>query len=129
MAMAFSMPGLAEMIALGVLALLIFGPERLPGMARNAGRTLARFKQEASTTLDELKRTAELDELRGVADELRSTGRDLKSAGRELQATGSELSQAAALPAAAAASRRDGPAPQAASDPHGDAAPYDPDAT
>ncbi|HVL98980.1 MAG TPA: Sec-independent protein translocase protein TatB [Egibacteraceae bacterium] len=75
--LAFSTPGFWELLTLAVLALLIFGPERLPGMARNAGRMIARFKREAAETLDELKRAAEIDELRGVADELRATGTEL----------------------------------------------------
>jgi sec-independent protein translocase protein TatB len=114
---AFSAPGMWEMVFLAVLALLIFGPDRLPGMARSLGRTISAFKREATSTLDELKRSADLDDIRDVADELRSTG--------------SELRRSAALTggSAVAASRR-----RAESDPHEPAGtdgppPFDPDAT
>jgi sec-independent protein translocase protein TatB len=73
-----SAPGFWEIVFLGVLALLIFGPQRLPEVARNLGKAVARFKEEASSTVDELKRAAELDEYRDVAGELRSTGADLR---------------------------------------------------
>lgn len=87
MPLAFTTPGFAEIVFLVLLALLVFGPEKLPGMARTAGRTLNRLKAEANSTLDELKgsvdvqelrQTANVDELRGVADELRSTSADLE---------------------------------------------------
>lgn len=111
--LAISAPGFGEVVALAVLALLIFGPERLPGMARSAGRALSRLRQEASATLDELKRTAELDELRDVADELRSTG--------------SELRRTAALTGPIASSAR--PAEPAGPTAEADVPPFDPDAT
>lgn len=73
-----SAPGFFEWITLGVLALLIFGPERLPKMAYTAGQMIAKFKREAAGTLDELKAAAELEEFSDVAADLRSTGADLR---------------------------------------------------
>ena len=72
-------PGFWEMLALAVVALLIFGPERLPKMAQTAGQMLARFKREAAGTLDELKAAAELEEFSDVARDLRSTSDELRS--------------------------------------------------
>lgn len=119
--LAFSTPGFWEILVLLVLALLIFGPDKLPSMARNAGRMVARFKQEATGTLDELKRAAEYDELRGVAEELRSTGGELASTGSELQRAGADLRRSTALAGPTSAS----PGP----DPTGEVPPFDPDAT
>lgn len=117
--LAFSAPGFAEILVLLVLALLIFGPDKLPGMARNAGRMVARFKEEASDTLEELKRAAEYDELRGVAEELRSTGGELRSTGTELQRAGADLRRSTALGGSA-------PPPARST---GEVPPFDPDAT
>ena len=77
-------PGFWEWIFLGAIALLIFGPERLPKMAYTAGQMIARFKREAAGTLDELKAAAELEEFSDVARDLRATGRDLRAAGQDL---------------------------------------------
>lgn len=75
--------GFWEIVALAVLALFIFGPERLPGMARNAAKTLAMVRREANKTLTELKESAGLDEdfdqLARDARELRSSMKDIRS--------------------------------------------------
>ncbi|MBA2529943.1 MAG: twin-arginine translocase TatA/TatE family subunit [Euzebyales bacterium] len=71
-------PGFWEMAFLAVLALLIFGPERLPKLARSAGEAIAAIKREASGTLDELKRASDFDDVKAVADDLRSTTAELK---------------------------------------------------
>jgi sec-independent protein translocase protein TatB len=70
--------GFWEIVALAVLALMIFGPERLPEMARNVGKAVSTFRREATSTLDELKRQADLEDIRGVADEFRTTAAELK---------------------------------------------------
>ncbi len=72
-------PGFWELLMLGVLALLIFGPDRLPGMAYKAGQIITRFKSEAAGTLDELKAAAELEGFSDVARDLRQTGDELRS--------------------------------------------------
>ena len=79
------MPGFWEIVTLTVLALLIFGPERLPKMARNAGRMIAKFKAEAAATIDELKTAAELDEITGVTDEFKQTSKDIRGLGADLR--------------------------------------------
>ncbi|MGH8885450.1 MAG: Sec-independent protein translocase protein TatB [Egibacteraceae bacterium] len=67
-----------EMLQLAVLALVIFGPERLPEVARNAGRTVARLRREANNTLDEFRHSADLADLRELRNELREVTADLK---------------------------------------------------
>ena len=71
-------PGFWEWLFLGVIALLIFGPERLPKMAYTAGQMIARLKREAAGTMDELKAAAELEEFSDVARDLRATGEELR---------------------------------------------------
>ena len=79
-----------------MIALLVFGPERLPEMARNAARLIARFRTEASRSIDELKRAAELegldDELKAIRSELRGAGEDVR---KGLQHPMDELKQVA----------------------------------
>ena len=46
-----------EMLVIGVLALLIFGPKRLPDLARSLGKGLAEFRRASS----DLRRSIDLD--------------------------------------------------------------------
>lgn len=67
--------GFAEILVVVVIALLVFGPERLPELARNAGKAMARFKSEATKSVDELRRAADLQgidqDLRGISNDVR----------------------------------------------------------
>jgi sec-independent protein translocase protein TatB len=65
------------MLMLAVLALLIFGPERLPGIARTAGRLIGQVRREATSTFDALRSEVELDELKTLGDDLRRERDDL----------------------------------------------------
>jgi len=44
-----------KLMVLGVIALVVFGPERLPQIARDAGRTLRQLRAMAQTARTELK--------------------------------------------------------------------------
>jgi sec-independent protein translocase protein TatB len=113
-----SAPGMWEIVFLAILALLIFGPDKLPGMARNIGKTVSTFKREAQSTMDELKRAADLQEVRDLQRDLRDAADDVKAAA----AIGPIASSASA------ADRGHGPAAEPtvrAQLP----APFDPDAT
>lgn len=48
--------GFAEIAVLIVLALLIFGPDQLPKVAGQAGRTLRQLRRMASSAQDDLRR-------------------------------------------------------------------------
>jgi sec-independent protein translocase protein TatB len=51
----FDSIGWGEISVLVVLGLFVFGPERLPGMAAEAGRALRRVRQYAKGLTDDLK--------------------------------------------------------------------------
>jgi sec-independent protein translocase protein TatB len=44
-----------KLLVLGVIALIVFGPDRLPQLARDAGRTLRQLREMAQTARTELK--------------------------------------------------------------------------
>lgn len=52
--------GPLEILVVGVVALIVFGPQRLPEMARNIGKALAEFRRQASDIRSEF--TAGLDD-------------------------------------------------------------------
>ncbi len=47
--------GPAEMLVIGVFALLVFGPQKLPEMARQFGRAIREFKKATNELTSELK--------------------------------------------------------------------------
>ena len=75
------MPGFQELLVIGVIALLVFGPDRLPEVARTAGRTLAKLRAETQRNVAELKSMGEVQELekelKGLRNELRGTQQDV----------------------------------------------------
>lgn len=64
--------GPMELIVIVVVALLIFGPQRLPEFARTLGKGLAEFRRASN----ELRQTLALDELES---DLRKTANQIKS--------------------------------------------------
>ncbi|CAN5792585.1 Sec-independent protein translocase protein TatB [soil metagenome] len=83
----FGEVGFWEIVALAVIALFVFGPERLPGMARNAGKTIAAIRREATKALDDMKNAAGLDdELMDVANDARELRTSLKDVRRSATA-------------------------------------------
>lgn len=82
--------GLFEMILIGVIALLILGPERMPEAARAAGRWVGKarrfitgIKQDVSNQLS----MDELSELRKLRDELASAQTELNKFQQQASAT------------------------------------------
>jgi sec-independent protein translocase protein TatB len=55
--------GLGEIVAIVLVTLLVFGPERLPEMARQAGRWLGRLRLTTQDALDQLKDETDLKDL------------------------------------------------------------------
>ena len=55
--------GLGEIIMIVLVVLLLFGPERLPEMARQAGRFLGRLRLTTQDALDQLKEETDLKDL------------------------------------------------------------------
>lgn len=68
--------GFAEMLVIGIVALLVIGPERLPSVARKAGAYFARVRRFVTNVRADVERefrTEELQEmLKKQQDELQS---------------------------------------------------------
>ena len=62
--------GMPEMVVIAVIALIIFGPRKLPELGKSLGKSIAEFKRasnELKNTLEEEIRTEELQEARKSA--------------------------------------------------------------
>jgi len=67
---------------IGVLALLILGPERLPGVARTAGAWMGKARRMMNEIKSDIKselNEADLDELKNIRDDIQQAGDTFKS--------------------------------------------------
>ena len=60
--------GFMELVLVGVVALLVVGPERLPRLARTAGLWLGRGRRMLSSVKDEIDRELKAEELKQILD-------------------------------------------------------------
>lgn len=86
--------GFLELIIVGIIALLVLGPERLPVAARTVGKWVGRARRMTSQFTKEIDRQIELDELRA---ELKKQGEslDIRQDAHNIHATVSEALQEA----------------------------------
>jgi sec-independent protein translocase protein TatB len=102
--------GFSELIVIGLVALIVIGPERLPRVARTLGHLAGRLQRYVAEVKADISREVELDELRKMKDTVQeaasgienSVQAELNSAKSELDAAESSLN-AAASPVAAEA--------------------------
>lgn len=74
--------GFSELVVVGVVALIVIGPERLPKVARTAGHLLGRFQRYASSVKSDISREMQMDELRKVGDDFKQS---IESAASEVE--------------------------------------------
>ena len=63
----------SELLVIGIIALVVIGPERLPKVARTAGQWLGRLNRYVSQVKQDIDRDIKLDELRKMQLEMRET--------------------------------------------------------
>jgi sec-independent protein translocase protein TatB len=92
--------GFSELLVIGLVALIVLGPKRLPEVARAAGRWTAkirRFVADVKQDFDRELRNAELSELHKLKQELDETRRVMEDTSGKL------FEQIQAVPASVAA--------------------------
>ncbi len=60
--------GFWELALIGVVALLVVGPDRLPGLARTVGLWVGRLRRYVSTVRDDIEREIQADELKKMLE-------------------------------------------------------------
>jgi Tat protein translocase TatB subunit len=68
--------GPMEILVVGVIALIVFGPQKLPEIARSIGRTAAELRRMASEVRDEFEAGINLEDRDEKKDEEEEEDRD-----------------------------------------------------
>jgi len=78
--------GFSELVVIGVVALIVIGPERLPKVARAAGLLYGRMQRYVSSVKSDISREIQLDEIRRAGQSFKDSVESAAS-GVEQQAT------------------------------------------
>ncbi|SFA95722.1 sec-independent protein translocase protein TatB [Collimonas sp. OK607] len=70
--------GLTKLALIGVVALVVIGPEKLPTVARMAGSLFGRAQRYINEVKSEVSREMELDELRKMQQEVQEAASDIE---------------------------------------------------
>jgi sec-independent protein translocase protein TatB len=70
--------GFTEMMLIGVVALVVIGPERLPGVARTAGKYFARLRNFMTNVRADVESELKADELREMFESQKNELQSLK---------------------------------------------------
>lgn len=93
--------GFSELVVIGLIALIVLGPKRLPEVARTAGRwvgQLRRFVADVKQDLDREMHSEDLAELRKLKQELNDTRRLMENTSGELVKGFAEINPDSAAP-------------------------------
>lgn len=75
--------GFSELLVIGVVALVVIGPERLPKVARTAGHLLGRMQRYVNDVKTDINREMQLDELKKLQSQVVESARTLESSVRQ----------------------------------------------
>jgi len=69
---------LFEIAVIGVVALIVIGPERLPGVARTLGHLFGRMQRYVNDVKADIQREMELDELKKLRESVEESARSIE---------------------------------------------------
>jgi len=71
--------GFSELLVIGIVALIVIGPEKLPRVARTVGHLAGRLQRYVSDVKADINREIELEELRKMRDSMQKAASDINS--------------------------------------------------
>ena len=71
--------GISKLALIGVVALVVVGPEKLPRVARTVGTLLGKAQRYVADVKAEVNRSMELDELKKMKETMETAARDVES--------------------------------------------------
>lgn len=88
--------GFSELMVIGLVALIVIGPERLPRVARTLGHLAGRLQRYVADVKADINREVELEELRKMKDSVQQAATHIEqSVQTELGKTEQDLNAAA----------------------------------
>lgn len=78
--------GISKMALIGAVALIVIGPEKLPGVARTVGTLLGRAQRYVADVKREVNEAMDLDELKKMKETVEQAGRDVEKTMRDTAA-------------------------------------------
>ena len=70
--------GLSKMMLIGVVALVVIGPDKLPKVARTVGALIGKAQRYVNDVKAEVNRSMDLEELRKMKDTVETATRDVE---------------------------------------------------
>ena len=87
--------GFSELLVIGVVALIVIGPEKLPRVARTVGHLLGRMQRYVADVKADINKEIELEELRKMRDSMHKAASDIQtSVDQEMNKTADDLNKA-----------------------------------
>ena len=75
--------GFSELLVIGVVALLVLGPEKLPRVARTVGALMGRAQRYVNDVKADINREIELDEIRKLKTSVTEAAQSIESSVRD----------------------------------------------
>jgi sec-independent protein translocase protein TatB len=84
----------SELMVIGVIALIVIGPERLPKVARTVGHLLGRAQRYVNDVKADIRREIELDDLRKFKSDMEEAAQSVQTSLRDAESSLREPAQA-----------------------------------
>src|SRR5688500_2040804 len=86
--------GFSELLVIGLVALIVIGPEKLPRMARTVGHLAGRLQRYVSDVKSDISREIELEELKKMRVSMEQAASEMQSSVQaELTETETDLNK------------------------------------
>jgi sec-independent protein translocase protein TatB len=79
--------GFSELLMIAVVALVVIGPERLPGVARTVGRFAGRLQRYVHDIKRDFNREVEFEEIKRLQHEMETTVQSMQESMRMVETT------------------------------------------
>jgi sec-independent protein translocase protein TatA len=87
----FGSIGMPELIIILVIALIIFGPRKLPELGKSLGRSLSEFKKASTDLQNTLEQEIKIEEQKEAESKTKSKFDSTTSFGSDVSASSSEI--------------------------------------